>query len=161
MEIKGWHRRFLGNTSSAIWHVDRRMGKDFIALLDLVKYQRPVVVLPETSLRVFNGRCDLLYSTIKNMQIELVPANVLDDLDLASAFKSADALYFLEYGQYSKDVRRFIMNSAKDIDFSYSLLKMRAQNLFPIQIVSTEYEEELKTLSELLNMPVNRVVKDY
>lgn len=161
MEIKGWHRRFLGNTSSAIWHVDRRMGKDFITLLDLVKYQKPVVVLPETSLRIFHSRCDLLYSTIKNIQIELVPGNLFDDLDLASAYKSADALYLLEYGQFPKEARKRIVESAKDIDFSYSLLKIRAQNLFPVQIISTEYEEELQTLSGLLNMPVNRVVRDY
>jgi hypothetical protein len=95
------------------------------------------------------------------MQIELVPANVLDDLDLASAFKSADALYFLEYGMYPKETRKFILDSAKDIEFSYSLLKIRAQNLFPVQILGTDCSEELKTLSELLNMPVNRVVRDY
>jgi hypothetical protein len=161
MEIKGWHRRFLGNTSSAIWHVDRRMGKDFITVLDLVKYQRPVVVLPDESFRVFQARCTLLYSTIKNMQIELVPASHLDDLTLADAYKTADALYFLEYSLYPKEIRKFILESAKDIEFSYSLLKIRAQNLFPVHIVGSHNEEELKTLSELLNMPVNRVLKDY
>lgn len=161
MEIKGWHRRFLGNTSSAIWHVDRRMGKDFITLLDLVKYQRPIVVLPDESFRVFQGRCSMLYSTIKNMRTELVPASNLDDLTLADAYKTADALYFLEYSLYPKDIRKFIMASAKDIDFTYSLLKTRAQNLFPVQIVGSYNEDELKTLSELLDMPINRVPKDY
>lgn len=161
MEIKGWHRRFLGNTSSAIWHVDRRMGKDFITLLDLVKYQRPIVVLPDESFRVFQGRCSMLYSTIKNMRIELVPASNLDDLTLADAYKTADALYFLEYSLYPKDIRKFVMASAKDIDFTYSLLKIRAQNLFPVQIVGSYNEDELKTLSELLGMPINRVLKDY
>ena len=137
------------------------MGKDFITLLDLVKYQRPIVVLPDESFRVFQGRCSMLYSTIKNMRIELVPASNLDDLTLADAYKTADALYFLEYSLYPKDIRKFVMASAKDIDFTYSLLKIRAQNLFPVQIVGSYNEDELKTLSELLGMPINRVLKDY
>ena len=95
MEIKGWHRRFLGNTSSAIWHVDRRMGKDFITILDLVKYQKPVVVLPDDSFRAFQGRTYLLYSTIKNLQIELVPETELTELVFSKTHRIADALYFL------------------------------------------------------------------
>lgn len=161
MYFKGFHRRFLGNTSSQIWHVDRKMGKDFIVLLDLVKYQRPTVVLPEESLRIFGGRCSLLYSNIKNMLINLIPANLFSDLDLAAIYKEADALYFLEYGKFPKETRKFIQDSARDIDYSFSLLKMRAHNLFPVQIVSTEEEGELQQLSGLLEMPVNRIVKDY
>lgn len=161
MEIKGWHRRFLGNTSSAIWHVDRRMGKDFITILDLVKYQKPVVVLPDDSFRAFQGRTYLLYSTIKNLQIELVPETELTELVFSKTHRIADALYFLEYSQYSLQSRRLILDSAKDIDSPYSLLKMRAQNLFPIQIISSYYEDELKILSQLLEMPINRVPKDY
>ena len=161
MEIKGWMRRFLGNTSSAIWHVDRKMGKDLTVLLDLVKYQRPVVVLPDDSFRVFQGRCELLYSHIKNMLIEIVPASQLDDLTLADAYRTADALYFLEYSLYPKEARKFLLESSKDISFSYSLLKIVAQNLFPVQIVSSYNEEDLRMLADLLQMPVNRVPRDY
>lgn len=161
MEIKGWHRRFLGNTSSAIWHVDRKMGKDFVTLLDLVKYTNPMVVLPDDQYRMFNSRCEFVYSFLKNMTIEIVNASVLSDADIAQAYKKATSLYFLEYGLYPKETRDFILESSRDIMFSYSILKIRAQNLFPIQIISSDKEGELKELSELLDMPINRVPRDY
>lgn len=161
MELKGWHRRYLGNTSSMIWHADRKMGKDFIALLDLVKYTNPVVVVPHDSHRLFSSRCEFIYSPIKKMSIEIVDADVLSDADIAYAYKNANLMCFLEYGLYPKATREFILESARDIMFSYSLLKIRAQNLFPIQIISSDKEQELKELSALLDMPINRIPKDY
>lgn len=161
MEIKGWHRRFLGNTSSSIWNVDRKMGKDFIVTLDLVKYRQPMVILPNESFRVFEGRCGMLYSDIKNTRIKLVPAGIFDESVIQEAMEHHDALYFLEYGNYPKDIRGEILESARDMMLEYSLLKIRQHDILPFQIISSFYEDELKTLSTRLNVPINRVPRDY
>lgn len=137
------------------------MGKDFIVSLDLVKYHRPTVVLPNKDYRFFEGRCALLYSLVKGMQIRIVPATAFDESVLIDLMRTGDALYLLEYGEFPKEIRDDIINSAKDIDNDFSLLKLRARNTLPIQIISSDKEQELKLLSELLDMPTSRVVKDY
>jgi len=161
VEIKGWHRRFLGNTKSAIWHADRKMGKDYIVLLDIVKYPRSIVVVPSDAINTFRARMALLYSSSKSLMTQIFLPEEFLTFDLSECSKHVDVMYFLEYGQYPKEVRDYILASAIDLVSENSLLKIRAKDDVTIHIVSSEYPNELKFLADALNVPLNRVVKDY
>lgn len=161
MQVKNWSRRFLGSTISSIWHIDRKMGKDFTTLLDLVKYERSCVVLPDSLERLFRGRCVFLYSAMKNILIDIVPASSFNQERLEKISAETDVLYFLEFGRYPYSTRDYILDSCRDTTSEVSLLKIRAQKTFPIHLISTEQEVEVRLIAELLDLPVNRVPRDY
>ena len=161
MNLNGFHRRFLGNTRSSVWYVDRRMGKNFAVLLDLVKYNFPFVILPDEDHRLFQGRIDSLYSVMKSKTITLVKASNFSNLTLVDIGKKADVVYFLEYGRYPEVVRDFILESIKDIHSPVSLLKLVALDEFPVHFIGTEHDDELHSISETLLFPLGRIPKDY
>lgn len=157
----GWIRRFLGNMKSSVWFVERRMGKNFATLLDLVKYNCPFVILPDEDYRFFMGRVASVYSSIKMLTLTVVRESELNDDVLMDVYKRADVVYFLEYGKFSKESRGFVLKSLCDLESSFSLLKIVAQELCPVHFIGSECKDELRFIADTLVIPFSYVPKDY